>query len=199
MVRFKTRSKDRNISYKWKCPGKYQTFLRGICLIGVDLLPNVTQSMALFANKLDIKDQPVALECLHDWIWGRVLKEYLNPDTSYIDISYYRDLDFVQKHVVSMPYEYNWADRLDYWHDIIWFFWIKWPVCCRRHLVDIFEVIMWSIITWTNVIAIVQAVKGSTISVTSTFCITYRVIQYIPRNMHTVLLCFALLWLCNRS
>ena len=24
-------------------------------------------------------------------------------------------------------------------------------------------------------------------------------IQYTPRNMHTVLLCFALLWLCNRS
>ena len=24
-------------------------------------------------------------------------------------------------------------------------------------------------------------------------------IEYIPRNMHTVLLCFALLWLCNRS
>ena len=24
-------------------------------------------------------------------------------------------------------------------------------------------------------------------------------IQYIPRNMHTVVLCFALLWLCNRS
>ena len=24
-------------------------------------------------------------------------------------------------------------------------------------------------------------------------------IQYIPRNMHTVLLCFALLWLCNHS
>ena len=23
--------------------------------------------------------------------------------------------------------------------------------------------------------------------------------QYIPRNMHTVLLCFALLWLCNRN
>ena len=23
--------------------------------------------------------------------------------------------------------------------------------------------------------------------------------QYIPRNMHMVLLCFALLWLCNRS
>ena len=23
-------------------------------------------------------------------------------------------------------------------------------------------------------------------------------VQYIPRNMHTVLLCFALLWLCNR-
>ena len=26
-----------------------------------------------------------------------------------------------------------------------------------------------------------------------------RLLQYIPRNMHTVLLCFALLWLCNRS
>ena len=24
-------------------------------------------------------------------------------------------------------------------------------------------------------------------------------LQYIPRNMHMVLLCFALLWLCNRS
>ena len=24
-------------------------------------------------------------------------------------------------------------------------------------------------------------------------------VQYIPRNMHTGLLCFALLWLCNRS
>ena len=24
-------------------------------------------------------------------------------------------------------------------------------------------------------------------------------LQYIPRNVHTVLLCFALLWLCNRS
>ena len=26
-----------------------------------------------------------------------------------------------------------------------------------------------------------------------------NIIQYIRRNMHTVLLCFALLWLCNRS
>ena len=26
-----------------------------------------------------------------------------------------------------------------------------------------------------------------------------NLVQYIPRNMHTVLLCFALLWLCNRS
>ena len=26
-----------------------------------------------------------------------------------------------------------------------------------------------------------------------------EMLQYIPRNMHTVLLCFALLWLCNRS
>ena len=25
------------------------------------------------------------------------------------------------------------------------------------------------------------------------------IVQYIPRNMHTVLLCFALLWLCNHS
>ena len=26
----------------------------------------------------------------------------------------------------------------------------------------------------------------------------WMLVQYIPRNMHTVLLCFALLWLCNR-
>ena len=28
---------------------------------------------------------------------------------------------------------------------------------------------------------------------------SWMFVQYIPRNMHTVLLCFALLWLCNRS
>ena len=28
---------------------------------------------------------------------------------------------------------------------------------------------------------------------------TIATLQYIPRNMHTVLLCFALLWLCNPS
>ena len=27
----------------------------------------------------------------------------------------------------------------------------------------------------------------------------FSYVQYIPRNMHTDLLCFALLWLCNRS
>ena len=31
------------------------------------------------------------------------------------------------------------------------------------------------------------------------WCIFISYLQYIPRNMHTVLLCFALLWLCNRS
>ena len=31
------------------------------------------------------------------------------------------------------------------------------------------------------------------------YVIGKRDLQYIPRNMHTVLLCFALLWLCNRS
>ena len=30
-------------------------------------------------------------------------------------------------------------------------------------------------------------------------CNREEYVQYIPRNMHTVLLCFALLWLCNRS
>ena len=30
-------------------------------------------------------------------------------------------------------------------------------------------------------------------------CMFNGSVQYIPRNMHTVLLCFALLWLCNRS
>ena len=29
--------------------------------------------------------------------------------------------------------------------------------------------------------------------------VSNEALQYIPRNMHTVLLCFALLWLCNRS
>ena len=102
VARFKTWINDLGVQFKERCPGKYQTVIRDICLIGVDLLPNVTRSRALFANKLDIKDQPVALECLHDWIRDRVMKEYRNPNASYIDVSYYRSLDFVKKHV--MPY-----------------------------------------------------------------------------------------------
>ena len=31
------------------------------------------------------------------------------------------------------------------------------------------------------------------------FAVNCSYLQYIPRNMHTVLLCFVLLWLCNRS
>ena len=65
--------------------------------------------MALFANKLDMKDQPVAFECLHDWVWDRVLKEYQHPNESYIEVSYYRNLDFVQQHVMSTRKEHIWA------------------------------------------------------------------------------------------
>ena len=37
--------------------------------------------------------------------------------------------------------------------------------------------------------------------ITCITCVTASaaLLQYIPRNKHTVLLCFALLWLCNRS
>ena len=40
---------------------------------------------------------------------------------------------------------------------------------------------------------IMEVLKGH-VKFLKTVCV-----QYIPRNMHTVLLCFALLWLCNRS
>ena len=44
---------------------------------------------------------------------------------------------------------------------------------------------------WWLYICIFILTPGSTYAITE--------LQYIPRNMHTVLLCFALLWLCNRS
>ena len=37
------------------------------------------------------------------------------------------------------------------------------------------------------------------LTTTNQITINIGYVQYIPRNMHTVLLCFALLWLCNRS
>ena len=92
MARFKKWFAHKNGTSRRTCNGKYQTVLRNICVIGVELLPDVTRSAELFANKLDIKDQPVALQCLHDWIWDRVLKEYRNPDTTYMDVTYYRNL-----------------------------------------------------------------------------------------------------------
>ena len=41
--------------------------------------------------------------------------------------------------------------------------------------------------------------SASTLDEEMTCCQCHDDVQYIPRNMHTVLLCFALLWLCNRS
>ena len=47
-------------------------------------------------------------------------------------------------------------------------------------------------------LSIVNKVRGYTTRfVDRSICRMF--VQYIPRNMHTVLLCFALLWLCNRS
>ena len=38
-----------------------------------------------------------------------------------------------------------------------------------------------------------------TVSSCEPLCVSIDQLQYIPRNMHTVLLCCALLWLCNHS
>ena len=96
-----------------------------------------------------------------------------------------------------------------------------WPECIFRSLLQFLVILIFSWLIWickldihSNVVILIWHSGWHMRNIIEHFgtsawlsvyipqsvarCI-YLTIQYIPRNMHTVLLCFALLWLCNRS
>ena len=70
------------------CHGRWQ---RGCCVFGLDDIPLLINRKEFFANKFEISFQPLALECLGQWI----LHKQFHPPR--LDLTYYQNLPFVKQ------------------------------------------------------------------------------------------------------
>ncbi|KAJ8318660.1 hypothetical protein KUTeg_003751 [Tegillarca granosa] len=71
-----------------RCHGK---FVRSVCIFGVGDLPELASKKELFANKFYLDYQPLALDCLEEWLFNKTL----NPMP--FETFYYSQLPFVIK------------------------------------------------------------------------------------------------------
>lgn len=71
-----------------RCHGK---FVRSVCIFGVGDLPELASKKELFANKFYLDYQPLALNCLEEWLFNKTL----NPMP--FETFYYSQLPFVIK------------------------------------------------------------------------------------------------------
>ena len=86
-------------NFNWPCYGKR---VRTICIFGVGDLPSLTSRRELFANKFHLDFEPLALDCLEEWLWNMTMDEY--SERAQFDVSFYRQLDSVKHHVVNHEY-----------------------------------------------------------------------------------------------
>lgn len=70
------------------CFGRW---VRNICVFGIGDILYLTEKKHLFANKFYIDQQPLALDCLEEWLLSKTCR----PVT--LDLDYYRNLPFVNK------------------------------------------------------------------------------------------------------
>lgn len=70
------------------CHGQFR---HGVCIFGIQDLPNLTERKEFFANKFYLTHQPLALDCLEEYMYNRTI--HRQP----IDTSYYETLPFVIK------------------------------------------------------------------------------------------------------
>lgn len=76
------------------CFGRW---VRNICVFGIGDILYLTEKKHLFANKFYIDQQPLALDCLEEWLLSKTCR----PVT--LDLDYYRNLPFVNKWSVQLP------------------------------------------------------------------------------------------------
>ena len=69
------------------CHSKH--WVRGVCIFGVADLPQLTQRHELFVNKFHQDYQPLAMDCMEEWLYNR---SYQHPE---FDYSYYKNLPFI--------------------------------------------------------------------------------------------------------
>ncbi|XP_076444007.1 beta-1,3-galactosyl-O-glycosyl-glycoprotein beta-1,6-N-acetylglucosaminyltransferase-like [Babylonia areolata] len=81
-------------NFNWPCHGKR---VRNICVFGLGDLPLLTSRKEMFANKFHREFEPVALDCLEEWLWNMTMDEY--SGRIMFDTTFYRTLDVATNHV----------------------------------------------------------------------------------------------------
>lgn len=71
-----------------RCHGK---FVRSVCIFGVGDLPELASKKELFANKFYLDYQPLALNCLEEWLFNKTF------NAMPFETFYYSQLPFVIK------------------------------------------------------------------------------------------------------
>ena len=74
--------------YLRDCHGK---FVRNICILGLGDISKAVKDIGLYANKFQYDYEPLAYDCLEEWLYERTWKQYLNDEP--IDTRYYEGLD----------------------------------------------------------------------------------------------------------
>ena len=64
-------------------------FVHGVCIFGIKDLPQLVGRRELFANKFHLDFQPLALDCLEEWLYNRTLQPMV------FDAYYYKRLPFI--------------------------------------------------------------------------------------------------------
>ena len=77
-----------------------------------------------------------------------------------------------------------------------------WPFCLGLNMLNTIVIVEWALgllMAWHLLTTAMLTRAHRRKSMNAFIGFQQHLLQYIPRNMHTVLLCFALLWLCSRS
>ncbi len=85
----------RNVQWYICLPGV--RIAHGVCIVSVGDLPRLTTAKELFVNKFHLDYEPLALDCMEQYIWYRTANQMLGYDQ--MDTSYYANLSFVRNHV----------------------------------------------------------------------------------------------------
>ena len=86
-MRYKNWSRYNGV-YLRDCHGK---FVRNICILGLGDISKAVKDIGLYANKFQYDYEPLAYDCLEEWLNERTWKQYLNDEP--VDTRYYESLD----------------------------------------------------------------------------------------------------------
>ena len=65
--------------------------VHGVCIFGIKDIPGLLGRKELFANKFHLDFQPLALDCLEEWLYNRTVKPVQ------FDTTYYKRLPFIYR------------------------------------------------------------------------------------------------------